>query len=129
MPGDDNVALIRENFERFRRGEGEAVYATWADDAMWYVLDASRYQGSYTRDEYFAMLSTTWATDVPDYSFEVASCEGYGDELVIAHLRSAGTTPDGPIDSNGGLMIYRVVDGKIVEGWALSRGRDATTPF
>lgn len=129
MPENDNVALIRENFERFGRGEGEAVYATWADDAVWHVLDASRYQGTYTRDEYFAMLSTTWATDIPDYSTEVVSCQAFGDELVVVYLRSSGTTPDGPVDSNGGLMIYRVGGGKIVEGWALSRGRDATTPF
>ena len=129
MHGDDNAALIRENFERFGRGDGEAVYATWADDAVWHVLDANRYHGDYTRDEYFAMLSTTWVGDVPDYAFEVVSCAAYGDELVVVHLRSSGTTPDGPINPNGGLMIYRLLDGRIVEGWALSRGRDATTPF
>lgn len=128
MAREENVALIRENFERFGRGEGEAVYATWADDAVWHILDANKYQGTYTRDEYFGMLSTL-AAEIPDYSFEVASCEGYGDELVVVHLRSSGTTPEGPINPNGGLMIYRVVDGKIAEGWAMSGGRDATTPF
>ena len=88
MHGDDNAALIRENFERFGRGDGEAVYATWADDAVWHVLDANRYHGDYTRDEYFAMLSTTWVGDVPDYAFEVVSCAAYGDELVVVHLRA-----------------------------------------
>jgi ketosteroid isomerase-like protein len=124
-----NADLVRENFARFARGEGEAVYASWAEDAVWHVLDATRYQGNYTRDEYFTMLGTTWATDVQNYSPEIVSCESYGEDLVVAHLKSSGTHIDGPIDELGGLMIYRITDGKIVEGWALSRGKDATTPF
>ena len=124
-----NADLVRENFARFARGEGEAVYATWANDAVWHVLDATRYKGDYTRDEYFTMLGTNWATDVQDYAPEVISCEPFGEDLVVVHLRSSGTHVDGPIDEKGGLMIYRVVEGKIAEGWALSRGKDATTPF
>jgi hypothetical protein len=93
------------------------------------VLDATRLQGDYTRDEYFTMLATTWAEYVTNYAFELESCEPFGDELVVAYLRSTGDTLDGPIDPNGGLMIYRVLDGRITEGWALSRGRDATVPF
>ena len=126
---DTNAELIRRNFELFQQGHGEAVYAAWAPDAVWHVLDATRFQGDYTRDEYFTMLGTTWAEEVPDYAFDVVDCRSYGNALVVVHLRSRGTTSDGPIDENGGLMIYRVVDGKIMEGWALSRGRDARTPF
>jgi uncharacterized protein len=126
---EENAELVRRNFESFAAGEGDAVYATWAPDAVWHILDATQLQGDYTRDEYFAMLATTWAELVPDYSFEVVACEPYGEELVVVYMRSTGTTPNGPIDANGGLMIYRVVDGKIVEGWALSRGRDAKTVF
>ena len=64
-----------------------------------------------------------------NYVSELESCEPFGDELVVAHLRSTGETLDGPIDPNGGLLIFRVLDGRITEGWALSRGRDATVPF
>jgi hypothetical protein len=124
-----NADLIRENFARFARGEGEAVYATWADDAVFHVLDATRYHGNYSRDEYFTMLATTWGADTQDYQFTVVSCEAYGDDLVVAHLKSIGTHIDGPIDERGGLMIYRIANRKIVEGWALGRGTDATTPF
>ncbi len=127
--GDSNADLVRENFARFARGEGEAVYATWADDAVWHILDASRYRGDYTRDEYFALLAGNWATDVTDYRFEVEVCESFGEELVVAYLKSSGVSVDGPIDENGGLMIYRVVNGKVAEGWALSRGKDAKTGF
>jgi hypothetical protein len=109
--------------------KGKPVYASWAEHAVWQVLDATRYQGDNTRDEYFTMLGTTWATDVQNYSPEIVSCESYGDDLVVAHLKSSGTHIDGPIDEMGGLMVYRVANGKIVEGWALSRGKDATTPF
>lgn len=129
MGNAENAELIRRNFEYYAAGEGEAVYATWAPDAVWHILDATPLQGDYTRDEYFTMLATTWAETVSDYRFEVASCEAYGDELVVVYLRSSGSTPSGPIDPNGGLMIYRVVDGTIVEGWSLSRGGDAATPF
>ena len=126
---DTNAALIRRNFELLQQGQAEAAYATWAPDAVWHVLDATRLQGDYTRDEYFTTFATTWAKYVSDYAFDVVDCRSYGNDLVVVHLRSRGTTSDGPIDEDGGLMIYRVVDGRIVEGWALSRGRDARTPF
>jgi len=129
MGASENAALIRRNWELFAEGQGEAVYATWAEDAVWHVLDATRFQGDYTRDEYFTMLSTTWTEYVTSYRPELVSCESFGDELVVAYLRSTGETLEGPIDPNGGLMIYRVLDGRIIEGWAVSRGRDATTLF
>lgn len=127
--GDTTAELIRQNWELMRQGRVAEVYATWSPDAVWHVLDATRLQGDYTRDEYFTMLATTWSDFVSEYEFEVVDCRSYGDDLVVVHLRSRGMTADGPIDENGGLMIYRVRDGRIVEGWALSRGRDARTPF
>lgn len=129
MGASENAALIRRNWELFAEGRGEAVYATWAEDAVWHVLDATRFQGDYTRDEYFTMLATTWAEYVTSYAPQLVSCESFGDELVVAFLRNTGETLEGPIDPNGGLMIYRVLDGRISEGWAVSRGRDATALF
>lgn len=121
MSGEQNAAVIRENFARFERGEGEAVYATWSPDAVWHGLDAGRFHGSLSRDEYFAMLAR-WAEEVPDYRYEVALCEPCGPELVVVHLRSSGTTPEGPIEPGGGVMVFRLEDGLVVECWAVSRG-------
>src|SRR5688500_4748122 len=115
MGASENAELIRRNFELFAAGDGASVYATWSPDAVWHVLDATRFQGDYTRDEFFTLLATAWAEVVSDYEPEVVSCEPFGDELVVVYLRSSGTSIDGPIDTNGGLMIYRVVDGRVVE--------------
>ena len=87
------------------------------------------FEGTYSRDDYFALLGRM-SELVPDYRLEVVSCEAYGDELVVVvYIRSPGTSPQGPVDENGGLMIYRVVAVLIVERWAVSQGRDAKTPF
>ena len=89
MGASENAALIRRNWELFADGQGEAVYATWAEDAVWHVLDATRFQGDYTRDEYFTMLATTWAEYVTSYAPQLVSCESFGDELVVADARVA----------------------------------------
>ena len=126
--GIGHVELIRRNFELLAAGDATAVYATWHPEAQWHILDHAGFEGTYSRDEYFALLGR-WSELLNDYSIEVVSCDAYGDELVVVYIRSTGTTAQGPVDENGGLMIYRVVDGLIVEGWAVSRGRDAKTFF
>ena len=102
--------------------------STWHPESQWHILDHAGLQGTYSRDDYFALLGR-WSELVSDYSMQLVSCEAFGDELVVAYVRSTGTTAQGPVDENGGLMIYRVVAGLIVEGWAVSRGRDAKTYF
>jgi len=126
--GSENAELIRRNFERLAAGDASDVFATWHPEAQWHILDHAGLEGTYSRDDYFALLGQ-WSEMVTDYRLGVVSCEAYGDELVVAYIRSTGTSAEGPVDENGGLMIYRVVDGLIVEGWAVSRGRDARLLF
>lgn len=127
--GERNAELIRSNFERFLAGDVAAVLVTWADHAVWHILDCNRYEGEYTKHEYFALLTKAWVEDVSGYELRVLSVQPFGDHLVVVHVESSGTTIDGPIDPGGGLMIYRLDDGLIVEGWAVSKGQDATTAF
>ena len=129
MTGDGaslgTVAVVRGTFERFAAGDVESVMATWADDAEWHVLDAGPLRGSYSKLDYFTKVLPEFAASHEDYELTVESVTAHGPELVVVHVRSTGSN----IDPDGGLMIYRVVDGEIVEGWALSRGRDARLPF
>ena len=120
-----NAALIAENFRRFAAGDFEGVMSTWAGDALWHILDANPWQGTHSKIDYFTKVLGEFSVDRGDYRVHVESITEFGPELVVVHLRSTGIN----IDPAGGLMIYRVVDGTVVEGWALSRGRDATLPF
>ncbi len=124
-----NADLVRENFARFARGEGEAGYASSGEDAVWHVLDAIRYQGDDIRDEYFTMPGTTWTTLVQNYSPEIVSYESYGDDFVVVHLKSLETHIDGPIDELGGPDGLSDPGGQDRRGRAPSRGKHATTPF
>ena len=128
MGGTQNVDVIQRNFEALAAGDSDTVHASWHPEAQWHILDQAGLEGTYSRDEYFALLGR-WSEFVSDYSPTVVSCEAYGDELVVAYVRATGTTAQGPVDENGGLMIHRVVAGQIVEGWAVSRGREAKTFF
>ena len=127
--GAANAVLVAANFERFAAGDVAAVRATWSDRAVWHILDFNRFEGEYTADEYFALLTGPWQDYAQDYVLRVLSVVPYGDHLVVAHIESSGTTPDGPIDGSGGLMIYRLADGEIVEGWGVGKGADAVTAF
>ena len=127
--GSSNAALVAANFARFATGDVRGARATWADDAVWHILDVNRFEGEYTVDEYFDLLTGPWQQYTQDYELRVQSIVAYGDHLVVVHVESTGDTPDGPIDGSGGLMIYRFTDGRIVEGWAVSKGSDAITAF
>jgi ketosteroid isomerase-like protein len=123
------AALVRDDFARFLAGDIDAVQATWAEHAIWHILDFNRFEGEDTKREYFALLTGPWLEEVTDARLEVLSVQPFGDHLVVVHVSSSGSSSDGPIDPAGGLMIYRFDGEVIVEGWALSKGQDATTPF
>ena len=120
-----NKRLIADNFERFAAGDIAGVMSTWADDAEWHILDANPWQGTHTKAEYFTKVLAEISVGRDDYRLNVESIAEFGTELVVVHVTSTGTN----IDPGGGLVIYRVVADKVVEGWALSRGRDANLPF
>ncbi|HVF76288.1 MAG TPA: nuclear transport factor 2 family protein [Acidimicrobiales bacterium] len=97
----------------------------WADSAVWHVVGTHDLAGDYAPDAYLAMLAT-WFADHPDYAVEFTDFRAHGDEGVVVHLESRHGRAEGPAS---GLMVYRVVDGLIVEGWGIPTFDDARLPF
>ena len=63
----------------------------------------------------YQAMGLEWYERFPDYAFESGPIAELG-ELAYFILRSRKGEAPG---ETSGLMIYRVVDGVIVEGWAL----------
>lgn len=71
-------------------------------------------------------LGRRFAADFPDYRAEPVDIRELPPELVWIQLKS-WATPAGSMDAIDGadaLMIYRVVDGKIIEGWGINSRHD-----
>jgi ketosteroid isomerase-like protein len=86
----------------------------WADGAVWHVTGESDLSRDYDPDAYFMMLGE-WAARYPDYTFTSTSVGEYDEAAVFFIESTGGMAPE----RASGLMVYRVTDGKIAEGWAI----------
>lgn len=108
-------------FTAFGNGDLEAVRRGWHDDARWYpVTPNGVWTEPKTRDEYFAEVLPTWSADRPHYAIHDLQLHELGGLVVAAITSTAGR----------GLHVYRVLDGKVAECWAINAdGRDSTDGF
>lgn len=67
-----------------------------------------------------------WFDDHPDYAAEFTDFRAHGAEGVVVHLRTQNGAAPG---TASGLIIYRVRDGLIAEGWAVPTFEDGRFPF
>ena len=70
--------------------------------------------GHYSLTDYLA-LCRQWYVDFPNYQADVGELTEVG-ELAFFSVRSRDGEAPGETE---GLMLYRVVDGLIMEGWAI----------
>ena len=89
----------------------------WSDDATWHGVYAtqSSWAGDRTADEYLASLAD-WFDRYPNYSVDVLSQSVIAPHLVALHVRTRNGEAQHEVQ---GLMLWRVLDGKIAECWAL----------
>ena len=86
----------------------------WADGAIWHLTGSGQRARDYGIDDYVMMLGE-WMTSFPAYAAEVFEWSVIGD-IGYASVRSTGG--EAPATAEG-LVVYRVVDGRIMEGWAM----------
>lgn len=99
--------------------------ALWSDDAIWHLSGRHSRARDYRVDDYLAML-TDWFASYPSYAGAVDVWSTSGDEAVSVALTSTGG--EAPAQASG-LMIYRVVDGLIREGWGIPTFADGRWAF
>jgi hypothetical protein len=97
----------------------------WADDATWHITGNHEHAGHYNVDAYLA-LTAQWMQDFPSYEAELRDVKAFGDELALFFLESRGGAAPGAAP---GVAIFRVVDGKIEEGWAIPAFAGGRHPF
>lgn len=124
VDGEENRAVVERWFASLRTLAIDDARACWHPDAVWRVQDHNEFGGDYRIDDYLSMLGEFLAKYGVGYEFEIDETRAHGD-LVVVFLRS--TQPQ--LGTTEGLMIYRLRDGLIVEGWGIGRGSDSQNPW
>src|SRR5687768_13112460 len=108
-------------FAAFAAGDTATVLAGWHDDARVHpVTPGGPRTETMTKDEYFGELLPGWYAEHPDYTIHDVQLHELGGLVVVGLTSNVGC----------GLMVYRVVDGKVAECWTLNAdGRDSTGGF
>lgn len=67
-----------------------------------------------------------WFGDFPEYVATDFEMRAYGEDVVVVHLVTTGGAAGG---TASGLMIFRVRDSLIVEGWGITTFDGGRWPF
>lgn len=121
----DTTAAVAAFFTSLANRELTDARQLWSADGVWHVQGHHDLAGDYSRDEYIAMLGR-WFEAHPDYAAEDFRIEPFGEDVVVTHL----VTVNGRFDGRAsGLMIFRVGDSQILEGWAIPTFEGGAHPF
>jgi len=121
------AAVVRRNLEAHARGDLDGWRAGWHDDAIWHITGSSPFAGDVAVDDYVAIMRAA-VDENAAYSGEPIGLLEVG-ELAVVTWHSEGEVAGLQLDGEGGLLVYRVVDGKVAEGWAIAAGSGGTVPF
>jgi hypothetical protein len=106
--------VVTTFFKLLRAGSIPQALQCWSHDGVWHVMGQSKRAGDYSMTSYMAMCAQ-WYVEYPDYIAEFGDVIGMG-ELAFFNLRSQHGEAPGEME---GMMLYRVVDGLIAEGWGI----------
>lgn len=124
-----NVAIVRQGFEAFEKGDFEWMDAHLADDVIWHVGGNSKWSGSYEGKakvlEFFARQSQALG-GAP--SLDLHDILGSDDHVVALGTASA-TAPDGSKAEWKYVQVFHIEDGKATEVWGMAENDAAVDPF
>jgi ketosteroid isomerase-like protein len=124
-----NVALVREGFEAFRRGDSEWMAEHLSDSVVWHVGGNSKWSGAYEGKakvlDFFARQAQ--AMGGPP-SVDIHDILGNDDHVVVLGTASA-TAPDGSSAQWKYVQVFHVRDGKATEVWGMAENDAAVDPF
>ena len=115
MSESPRVEFVVSMYERLTRGDVAGARAMWADDAVWHLNGSHDLAGDYSPEAYFDVLGV-WAERYPSYASEFKDARDVGEDGAVIYMESTGGMAPG---DGSGLLIYRVVDERIAEGWAI----------
>jgi len=106
--------VVKAFFDHLMAGQPDLALQCWAPDAVWHVTGGSSWARDYSPPEYLAM-GAQWFAQYPGYTYKLGRLSELG-QLAFFSIRSQGGEAPGEAE---GLMVYRIVDGLIAEGWAI----------
>lgn len=110
-----NVRLLK----KLDLGNLEAMGDLFAPDFVWHYFNRNLpdMEGDYFGLEGLQGFFRTLAgKSTGTFKVEPMSATAYGDELVVAHVRDTMTLEERSLSLDA-LAVWRMVDGKIAEGW------------
>jgi ketosteroid isomerase-like protein len=124
-----NVAVVRQGFEAFEKGDVEWMDAHLADDVKWHVGGNSKWSGTYEGKanvlEFFARQTQALGS-AP--SLDIHDILGTDEHVVVLGTASA-TAPDGSKAEWKYAQIFHVEDEKATEVWGMAENDAAVDPF
>jgi ketosteroid isomerase-like protein len=115
MGDHTRVEFVQAMYQRLVSGDVEGARSMWSDDAVWHLAGDHEFAKDYNPDSYFQLLGT-WAERFPSHVPEFKEARDLGEEGAMIIMESTNGMAPGVAS---GVMIYRVADGKIREGWAI----------
>jgi ketosteroid isomerase-like protein len=88
--GTDNVDIARSAIEEFNRGDLEALFGRFTDDAEVYSTDELPNSGLFRGREGYLEWVGAWLDAWVDFTVEPLAFEPIGDRHVLARVRQRG---------------------------------------
>ena len=116
--------VVRAFWAAYRSGDVRGAFGFWSADAVWRLTGRHARVGDYTPGDYAEMLAA-FSAEYPEYSGEFLNARTLG-ELALFEVRSRNGPAPG---ESQGIIIYRVRNGLILEGWAIPASHGGRYPF
>ena len=124
-----NVAVVREGFQAFERGDMGWMDQHLADDVVWHVGGNSKWAGAYQGKakvlEYFGRQAQAM-TGPP--SSDIHDIVGNDEHVVVLGTASASAA-DGSGAEWKFVQVFHIRDGKATEVWGMAENDADVDPF
>ena len=108
------VEAVTTFFSLLRSGNTEQALQCWSSNAIWHITGQSPRAGDYLLPAYLE-LCKQWYVEYPTYNAELSALTAIGE---LAYFVIKSCNGEAPSETEG-VMLYRVMDGLITEGWAI----------
>lgn len=123
-----NVAIIRQGFHAFSKGEIATLLDLLSENAIWHSPGknplSGDYEGRHAILEYFAKFAKLSQGTFRTELHNILATENHG----VAITRDTAKC-NGKIMSWDGAVIFRLEDGKLTEAWAMNQDQEAVDEF
>ncbi|MCJ8307429.1 MAG: nuclear transport factor 2 family protein [Hyphomicrobiales bacterium] len=123
---EDNMKVVQDFFAAYGKGDLKAIAAVMDEDVLWHIPGRHPLSGTKNgRDEVLAFFAQLGVAQ-----FKADPIFFGADEDVVVDIHRGWSNAEGkPNVDTTWALVYRIVDGKIVEATNLSADQDAANAF